>query len=110
MIDKTCLLCDDVSEIIQHLFFDCPVSKLVWREVLRHLRVQREPIEWSTERRWFIRRAKGRNQTSLRIRRMLAAAVYNIWQERNAILHSQSRTPVNELVYKFYIADRKSVV
>lgn len=81
IIDTTCLLCGNACESIQHIFSECPVSTVVWKDVLIQLGVQHFPMMWNAEKRWFLRRAKQRNMRSARIKRVMTAAIYNIWQD-----------------------------
>lgn len=100
-IEKCCVLCGEREETVQHLFFKCSMPADIWKQVMRHAGIVREPKEWRRECRWLMRSARGRNARSRKIRKLIMAAVYCIWAERNKVLHTQQRTPVNRIVNSY---------
>lgn len=81
-IVNTCVMCDKSNETIQHIFFSCPAVAGMWKQVLHHFNIINEPGEWAQEYRWFIRRSKSRSVIGKKLRALMAAAVYEIWMER----------------------------
>lgn len=100
ILDATCLLCGNAEETMQHLYFECPISSDIWKQVLEHNGISYTPQDWRQSIRWLLRKARGRNATSRWLRKLLASTVYNIWAEWNKILHTQQRTPGQTLVHK----------
>lgn len=98
-VDVACVLCGECAETVQHLFFECGVAARVWKQVLNDLQSQRNPGQWDQERRWFLRKTKGRSSQSKRIKVLMAAAVYTIWAERNKVLHTGVRSTDATLVH-----------
>jgi hypothetical protein len=88
--DCLCLSCRGSIENRSHLFFQCGFSRRIWRNLMslclehRSLQTWDEIIQWcSTELR------KECFKTRLKIL-CLGAAVYNLWRQRNALLHSKN--------------------
>ncbi|WMV36736.1 hypothetical protein MTR67_030121, partial [Solanum verrucosum] len=81
-----CILCDDESENIEHLFFNCSYSGQVWQNVLRWQAIQRQALGWHEEQRWAQEQYKGKMPEAEIFRISLTASVYYIWQERNQII------------------------
>jgi hypothetical protein len=88
--DCLCLSCWSSIENRSHLFFQCGFSRRIWRNLrslcLEHRSLQTwdEIIQWcSTEL------SKECFKTRLKIL-CLGAAMYNLWRQRNALLHSKN--------------------
>jgi len=77
-----CILCDDESENIEHLFFNCSYSRQVWQKVLRWQAIQRQ-ASGNEEQRWAQEHYKGKLLEAKIFCISLAASVYYIWQEKN---------------------------
>lgn len=98
-LDDQCVFCSQ-PETCEHLFFDCPFTRVIWREVLRRLGIARMPRSWSAEKRWLLRRGKGRSRIAKRVRVASTAAIYEIWRERNRrIFANQQRTQSYIIAY-----------
>lgn len=83
------MLCDGISEEVDHLFFRCGFSKLIWKEVPRRNGLTRDTDNWTGESVKAEVETKGKNfQAYLRCL-TLAAAVYFTWQERNNRIFSR---------------------
>ena len=59
-VDAICVLCNQIGESHEHLFFECADSKIVWNRWLgkNHIRL---PGKWSYEIDWAIKNC-GRSQ------------------------------------------------
>ncbi|GAV74017.1 zf-RVT domain-containing protein, partial [Cephalotus follicularis] len=66
-----------------HLFFQCPYSATVWKEVLCLCNIVRPILPWVDEVEWMCANATG-NQFHQTLRKLaLAASIYHLWIERN---------------------------
>ncbi|GAB2269530.1 hypothetical protein Dimus_004450 [Dionaea muscipula] len=72
------------EESHEHLFCRCSFSTAVLRGVLRSFQLQ--PREFTMEylKEWLIKVGKGRSLRARMIRRRFAAALYEVWMERNS--------------------------
>lgn len=52
-VDATCSLCGVENETLDHLFFDCRVSRRVWKDVMQWCQIERQPTQWGTEREYL---------------------------------------------------------
>ncbi|KAB5540601.1 hypothetical protein DKX38_013575 [Salix brachista] len=80
-----CSLCNSQPETHDHLFFNCPYSKEVWRAVNVKTGVSwPEHHNWKQVWEWGARSFNGRKNHGHRIPCMaLATTVYHLWYERN---------------------------
>lgn len=87
--DDSCVLCNGSLENIEHLFFDCGYTKIIWEEILRRNGIQRCATNWSGECNLALMEGKGRGfEAHIRLL-TLSAAVYYIWWERNSRIFKQ---------------------
>ena len=84
-----CCFCDQ-EEIIQHLFFDCPFAKVLWRIV--HLPFSLTPPINTTN--LFGNRLNGVNQKDKQhIRVGVCATLWALWHVRNNFIFNQFSFP-----------------
>ncbi|XP_058726861.1 uncharacterized protein LOC131598262 [Vicia villosa] len=77
-IERNCCFCD-AEESLEHLFFMCKETKLVWRKVLLWMGIDRRPMKWNDE--VATSRKKGIKNQLLKV--AFAETVYSIWRNRN---------------------------
>lgn len=94
-----CLLCEDGVEDIGHLFFRCPFSSQVLKEVKNWMGIKTTSNNLAQLLAWTRRRFKGGKFKKSILIASIIAAVYAIWQERNnALWHSKVYTVKKVLV------------
>ncbi|GAV61906.1 zf-RVT domain-containing protein [Cephalotus follicularis] len=87
-------------ELTEHLFFQCPYSTNVWKEVLELCNITRPILPWATEVQWMTEHTKG-NKFHHSVRKLaLTATVYHVWIERNRRCFKNRFLPFQELVKK----------
>ncbi|XP_071739130.1 uncharacterized protein [Rutidosis leptorrhynchoides] len=98
MVDDKCCLCDQVSESVEHLFFRCDYSKVLWERMKSKLLFKgltdklQEMVETLSNYPY-------KNQIWNIINRLvIAAAVYFVWQERNLRILQGKKRNVQDLV------------
>ena len=84
--DDKCVLCNSVTETIDHLFFECVYTASVWKNLLTSCRIQGPILLWRREVSWFSRRTKGKLITSRSRRILFAAMIYWTWRFRNEVI------------------------
>ena len=83
MASDACDLCKGSLETMDHLFFECPVSRIVWQKLIKLCLVQRAPFPWQQELQWVCSHWKS-NSFPDQVRRLaLAVTVYYLWKARN---------------------------
>ena len=99
-VDTCCLLCNEVPESHHHLFFDCPLSMQIWRNILRKMDVIVPHLPWDALIAWLSSNWTG-SSLSCRIHKLcLAATISSIWQERNIILHENRCQTAGNITHK----------
>ncbi|XP_075099181.1 uncharacterized protein LOC142176040 [Nicotiana tabacum] len=84
MIDQTCELCKEENETMQHLFFECKVTREVWERLLKWQGIQRSLMTWDEEVELASKEMEGKTQKAEVYRMTLASCIYYIWIERNS--------------------------
>ncbi|GAV85464.1 zf-RVT domain-containing protein [Cephalotus follicularis] len=86
------------TEIVEHIFFQCPYSTKVWREVLDMCNIARPILPWADEVQWMSTHAKG-NAFQYTVRKLaFAAPIYHLWIERNRRCFKNHFLPYQEIV------------
>ncbi|GAV92989.1 zf-RVT domain-containing protein, partial [Cephalotus follicularis] len=88
------------TESLDHLFFQCPFSASVWRDVLKLCNITRPILSWDDEVQWMTDHARGRKFHHLVRKLALAAAVYHVWRERNRRCFTSRFLPPQDIVLK----------
>ncbi|KAJ6405004.1 hypothetical protein OIU84_013058 [Salix udensis] len=81
-----------------HLFFNCTLSKAVWRMISLKLHVTWPTVPWLQAWEWACDGYTTISQHHSQVLGMaLAATVYHLWSERNRRLHLQQHGSVQKL-------------
>ncbi|KAB5561451.1 hypothetical protein DKX38_006408 [Salix brachista] len=84
-----CVLCNQETESHDHLYFRCHYTRAVWKTVNGHAGLTWPSMPWNQLIDWaVIAHNHRRNVNSMIARLILAASVYNVWQERNRRIFS----------------------
>ncbi|GAV92258.1 zf-RVT domain-containing protein, partial [Cephalotus follicularis] len=87
-------------ETRDHLFFQCPYSASVWKEILGLCQIVRPILPWQDEVDWMSTYATG-NQFHQTLRKLaLAASVYHLWIERNNRCFRNQFLPSQDIIGK----------
>ncbi|KAK4384302.1 hypothetical protein Sango_3074600 [Sesamum angolense] len=87
------VLCCREMETHEHLFFQCSYSRQCLRVMKETVRFTWPNRAWGLDITWASRRWKGRHIVQAAYRSLLAAIVYNIWQERNRRIFQHIERP-----------------
>ncbi|XP_058775782.1 uncharacterized protein LOC131650057 [Vicia villosa] len=82
LTNEECTFCDNV-ETLQHLFFDCRVTKNIWRNILKWLNMDHNPQGWAQELNWVIENSKNKSWKAKILKVVVAETSYEIWKHRN---------------------------
>ncbi|GJZ38275.1 reverse transcriptase zinc-binding domain-containing protein [Tanacetum coccineum] len=78
-----CLLCKNNVETHDHLFFNCPFSAAIWKELKLKMRFKSNAMLWNSIVKELAEKQNGNNIWSIVRRLCLATVVCSIWRERN---------------------------
>ncbi|GAV71719.1 zf-RVT domain-containing protein, partial [Cephalotus follicularis] len=90
-------LCGE-TETLEHLFFQCPFSAMVWREVLYMCNIVRPILPWADEVLWMSTHAKGSAFHHTVRRLAFAATTYHLWIKRNHRCFKNLFLPHQEII------------
>ena len=88
LINTECVLCHEVQETCQHLFFSCPYSFVVWECLVKGILKERFTAVWDD----IVEKISGSAYPAtvmFLLRYSFQAALHNIWWERNARRHGE---------------------
>ncbi|GAV92560.1 zf-RVT domain-containing protein [Cephalotus follicularis] len=88
-----------LQETIDHLFFACAFTKLVWSKVMELNNCP--PLSdwnWDSTATWALGHARGSHLRGWLRRAGLATAVYHCWRERNDRIFRQLASPPSHLI------------
>ncbi|GAV93084.1 zf-RVT domain-containing protein, partial [Cephalotus follicularis] len=88
------------NESAEHLFFQCPFSATVWRDVLKMCNITRPLLAWDNEVRWMTEHARGNSFPHMVRKLAFAATVYHVWLERNRRCFSNRFLLPQDIVHK----------
>nr|XP_016462545.1 PREDICTED: uncharacterized protein LOC107785694 [Nicotiana tabacum] len=98
-VEQECVLCNTtVVETLEHLFFDCGYSKVIWSTLLHWLGERRLIRSWEEEIEWTARRTNNSRARAGIIGFLFAASVYQIWPERNGRRFNNQRIASRQLI------------
>lgn len=96
LVDRSCVLCNDPLETMEHLFFECEYSAQIWKQMMEGVLLHKYTNQWERIMRIMIR-PQGSKVKSFVIKYMFQLAIHTIWRERNRRRHGESPSPVNIL-------------
>ncbi|XP_018435878.1 uncharacterized protein LOC108808193 [Raphanus sativus] len=92
-VDTTCVLCKNVPENREHLFFECSYSLQLWKSLAKGIMGSSLTNSWldivSMATDGVMERRK-----RFCFRYAFHAAMYSLWRERNRVKHGERLTPV----------------
>lgn len=100
--NRCCLCCRDM-ESRDHLFFECDISSQVRSSVLKSLGIRRLHMNIHQTVAWFQKNIKEKNRLQKAKRAALAAAVYELWWERNCRIFREKARPMGEVVKRVQV-------
>ncbi|GAV88656.1 zf-RVT domain-containing protein [Cephalotus follicularis] len=96
--NAACIFHCGETETLEHLFFQCPYSPKVWRDVLSLCNVFRPILSWTYEVLWMSTHAKGKEFHHTIRKLAFAATIYHLWIERNRRCFRNHFLPYQEIV------------
>ncbi|XP_019232110.1 PREDICTED: uncharacterized protein LOC109212868 [Nicotiana attenuata] len=95
-VPPDCVFCAGTMETLDHLYFECPHTRLLWDRILKWPGTTRIIESWQDEIAWINSIAKGKNGKAEITTAAFAMVVYCIWRERNSIRFQKRRYMVDE--------------
>lgn len=83
IIDANCSLCGAANETLDHLLFDCLVSRRVWSDVMTWSKIERQPVQWRLEKEFLRSQCTTNNKKQRLYKSVVVVLVYGLWVERN---------------------------
>lgn len=82
-VDPICSLCSREEESVNHLFFKCEFSRIIWDLVAEWSGVHRVAGDWEIVKNTLIMHCGSSTGKQKLFRLVLSVVVYQIWMERN---------------------------
>ncbi|KAH0656477.1 hypothetical protein KY285_031359 [Solanum tuberosum] len=94
-------------ETVEHLFFDCSITKAIWTRLLIWLGYSRSIGDRKNELQWLNTQAKGTSGKGALVSCGFVTLVALLWRERNKIRFEQGQLQVDklgrEIAYHFHV-------
>lgn len=91
--DKVCVLCNNYDETLDHIFFSCAFSNLIWSEIRSWLSMKKNMVKASTVLKAFRGISRGSSSLAKLRCNVLAACIYMIWNARYKAIFLNMRKP-----------------
>jgi len=95
--DSSCIFCQDPMETWEHLFFLCPFSFQVWRELAKGILTTDFTASWRDILKLIQGNDLGKTKCLI-LRYIFQNAIHSIWRERNNRKHSEDHSTIMRLV------------
>ncbi|XP_056842877.1 uncharacterized protein LOC130495492 [Raphanus sativus] len=92
-----CVLCSEPLETLEHLFFECDYSSLIWEALMKGILKDQFTVKWGELIRMMRDLTRGRLHLFI-LKYMFQASVYMLWRERNRRRHGEVGVPAALLV------------
>jgi hypothetical protein len=86
---ETCCFCD-CKECIQHLFFDCPFAKIIWRIIYMTFGLTPPKNITNLFGNW-LKRIPKRDLVQIKVE--VRAVIWTMWNTRNGLIFNKPKTP-----------------
>ncbi|OIT04403.1 hypothetical protein A4A49_65235, partial [Nicotiana attenuata] len=93
-----CPLCNQATESIAHLFFQCTIATERWSKLMQWQGIRRQVMSWNDELDWAVVNYNGKNPEAELYRMVLAGGVYYVWQERNQRVFMNKKRDVDTII------------
>ncbi|CAK8543901.1 unnamed protein product [Lathyrus sativus] len=74
--ETKCNLCNEVDEKLDHLFFECAVSKGIWQHVLQWKEIQHDLQCWSAEKVWILEQVANKGWRASLLKLSIMETIY----------------------------------
>jgi len=99
---ETCALCHSSPETRNHLFFDCPYSKYLWKLCRLKLNISEPMGDLIHEPEQFKNPIKRKHRTYILSRLALNVTVWHMWRERNRRVFLQQKLHIIIVYRRIY--------
>ena len=84
-VDKTCVLCKNADENLEHLFIKCNFARKLWERLLSWIEQQSiVPLTWEQILQWCIQYGKWKSSAAQLFKIIFTEGIYGLWMERNS--------------------------
>ncbi|XP_058733587.1 uncharacterized protein LOC131605220 [Vicia villosa] len=97
--DKVCVLCSEHVENLEHLFFNCHLSKIIWEKIGMWMEVHMEDnvVGAAGHLKHFVTGLKGRMKKKMRGLVWLTT-LWSIWNSRNNFIFNNTNIVLDEVI------------
>ncbi|XP_021759142.1 uncharacterized protein LOC110724052 [Chenopodium quinoa] len=96
--DPCCFFYAGVDENVNHLFFDCSYSNVIWSSMLQILGFTRPVLSFADELHWIAKCCRKTDARSRLIVMYFSETVYNVWLQSNALMFTGNCKSVSDLI------------
>ncbi|VFQ88308.1 unnamed protein product [Cuscuta campestris] len=112
-MDRKCSLCNEGEETIDHLFFECTISKAIWKNIRDWLHISPALSTIERSMKWVCRRHGQHGDVGKLWKLATLSTIHHIWKLRNSVYFDnqavnkdatvcQIKVGVYKIVYRFF--------
>jgi len=83
-----CLVCRGAQENREHIFFRCSFNSRIWSNIMVECSISNALLNWDAIEDWRLKNLTGKGIRANLGRLCLGSTVYNLWKQRNSLLHN----------------------
>ncbi|KAG5378288.1 hypothetical protein IGI04_026130 [Brassica rapa subsp. trilocularis] len=95
-VQQSCVLCVEIDETWDHVFFACPYSFTVWERVTNRLSGARTDPDWTSTLQ-FVSVNSLQIMDKILLKMAFQSCIYHLWKERNERWHHTGFQTVDQL-------------
>ncbi|KAG7589617.1 Reverse transcriptase zinc-binding domain, partial [Arabidopsis suecica] len=96
-VNSSCVFCDEPVETREHLFFCCPYSKTIWKNLAMGILSTRYSESWTDILKLLAENILDKKKSYM-LRYVFQNSIHSIWSERNRRRHGEQPLPSELLV------------
>nr|ABW81026.1 reverse transcriptase [Arabidopsis lyrata subsp. lyrata] len=96
-VDASCVFCKDSRETKDHMFFNCPYSRTVWKELVSGLLLNNFTEKWLEIMTMLAKKDLDKTKGFI-VRYVFQNTIHSIWRERNDRRHGEQPSPTEKIV------------
>ena len=96
-LQQGCMLCGELDETCDHVFFACPYSFTIWDKLANRLSGSRTDPDWTITLQ-FVSENNLQVMDKILLKMVFQTTIYHIWRERNGRKHQAGFRSVDQLI------------
>lgn len=102
--EDRCSLCNQEVKTMEHLLFQCRITKEIWSDVLHWMEITNQPKGQKAKMDWILAATKKKGCRARVLKLAFAETIYGVWQYRNQVVfRSDTHRKVKDSIIDFIV-------